>query len=82
MKSNQNYQTSQNPTSYRFHYTVTCLNTKTQSYTVCNNKLKYHNTRQGLHSQEIAGIIKSMFILSLGPLDVSTNNSSDIVGVQ
>jgi hypothetical protein len=42
----------------------------------------YKNTKQGLQSQEIAGIIKSRFILSFGPLDVSTNNSSDIVGVQ
>ena len=42
----------------------------------------YKNTKQGLQSQEIVGIMKSKFILSFGPLDVSTNNSSDIVGVQ
>jgi len=42
----------------------------------------YTNTKQGLQSQEIAGITKSKFILSFGPLDVSTNNSSDTVGVQ
>jgi hypothetical protein len=57
-----------------------CFINKVSSYPVVIQN--YENTKQGLQSQEIAGIIKSKFILSFGPLDVSTNNSSDIVGVQ